>query len=347
MANDPYEKYKKYQGGILGNNLTSGLLGNPNFLIGANIFGQGLKGQDPFSSIMPSVLQAAQIQKALTPKASKPNTYVNKKTGKRELVTPEMYAQNPELYAPDKKEPLVKIEGDKFEDEYSKIRGGQEADYFGSLMEKANTAHINIPQYDLISTFSQNLNTGFAGDLLLDIAKFGKRVNVDLDWLSNPDGTLKDGVATAETMQVLGVQFALDKIQKTKGAISDREFTTFITTSPALSMSPDGIQLLNTMNKRLGQRDIEVAALAQEWESNYGRLDKKANTPYGQNQSFNQFISKWKEDPANELFDKKFYDRVEELSKGNMPILEQVTKVVEGVRYRKLKDGTWIKVGGK
>ena len=68
MANDPYEKYKKYQGGILGNNLTSGLLGNPNFLIGANIFGQGLKGQDPFSSIMPSVLQAAKIQQALTPK---------------------------------------------------------------------------------------------------------------------------------------------------------------------------------------------------------------------------------------------------------------------------------------
>ena len=68
MANDPYERYKKYQGGILGNNLTSGLLGNPNFLIGANIFGQGLKGQDPFSSIMPSVFQAAQIQKALTPK---------------------------------------------------------------------------------------------------------------------------------------------------------------------------------------------------------------------------------------------------------------------------------------
>ena len=70
MANDPYEKYKKYQGGILGNNLTSGLLGNPNFLIGANIFGQGLKGQDPFSSIMPSVFQAAQIQKALTPKSN-------------------------------------------------------------------------------------------------------------------------------------------------------------------------------------------------------------------------------------------------------------------------------------
>ena len=70
MANDPYERYKKYQGGILGNNLTSGLLGNPNFLIGANIFGQGLKGQDPFSSIMPSVFQAAQIQKALTPKTN-------------------------------------------------------------------------------------------------------------------------------------------------------------------------------------------------------------------------------------------------------------------------------------
>jgi hypothetical protein len=342
---------KNQGGGLFGNQNQGGLFGNlaninPNLLIGANIAGAGFKGQEPFGTVMPSVLQAAKIKKAFSP-TGKLMKAKNLTTGKKGFVDSNIIRANPDNFEIIEKEPLVKIEGDKFEDEYSKIRGGQEADYFGSLMEKANTAHINIPQYDLISTFSQNLNTGFAGDLLLDIAKFGKRVNVDLDWLSNPDGTLKDGVATAETMQVLGVQFALDKIQKTKGAISDREFTTFITTSPALSMSPDGIQLLNTMNKRLGQRDIEVAALAQEWESNYGRLDKKANTPYGQNQSFNQFISKWKEDTANELFDKKFYDRVEELSKGNMPILEQVTKVVEGVRYRKLKDGTWIKVGGK
>ena len=133
-------------------NQGGGLLGNipQGALLGAAMYGQGIQGKDPLAGLFPAYMQTAQLQKLMTPKASKPNTYVNKETGKRELVTPEMYAQNPELYAPDKKEPLVKIEGDKFEDEYSKIRGGQEADYFGSLMEKANTAHINIPQYDLI-----------------------------------------------------------------------------------------------------------------------------------------------------------------------------------------------------
>ena len=99
MANDPYEKYKKYQGGILGNSLTSGLLGNPNFLIGANIFGQGLKGQDPFSSIMPSVFQAAQIQKALTPKSNLKKAK-NLTTGKDEWVSASTIQSNPKMYAP-------------------------------------------------------------------------------------------------------------------------------------------------------------------------------------------------------------------------------------------------------
>ena len=343
---------KNQGGGLFGNQTQGGLFGNlaninPNLLIGANIAGAGLRGKDPFSSVMPSVLQAAKIQQALTPKIPKTKEVKDATTGKEFFATDAQILASKGNLVPIKKAPLVKIEGDTAETAYQKARGGQEAKYFGTLMDKADLAQKNIPQYDLISAFSQNLNTGFAGDLLLDIAKFGKRINVDLDWLTNPDGTLKEGIATAETVQVLGVQFALDKIQRTKGAVSDREFKTFINTSPALSMSPEGIQLLNTMNKRLGQRDIEVAALAQEWESNYGRLDKKADTEYGKNQSFNQFLSKWKEDPNNNLFDEKFYERVTEVSSGNQGSLEEVTKVIEGARYRRLRDGTWIRVGGK
>ena len=53
-----------------------GLLGgmtniNPNLLIGASIAGAGLQGKDPFSSILPATLQAAQISKYLTPKGTK------------------------------------------------------------------------------------------------------------------------------------------------------------------------------------------------------------------------------------------------------------------------------------
>ena len=45
------------------------LLGNmnPNLLLGASIFGAGLQGRDPFSSILPAVTQTAQTTNVLTP----------------------------------------------------------------------------------------------------------------------------------------------------------------------------------------------------------------------------------------------------------------------------------------
>lgn len=63
-------------GGIFGNlnqedqqmGLLTGLQNiNPNLLLGAAITGAGMKGQDPFSSILPATLQTAQISKYLTP----------------------------------------------------------------------------------------------------------------------------------------------------------------------------------------------------------------------------------------------------------------------------------------
>ena len=61
-------------GGLMGGQQGQpGLLGgmaniNPNLLIGASIAGAGLRGVDPFSSILPAVGQTAQIQKMITPK---------------------------------------------------------------------------------------------------------------------------------------------------------------------------------------------------------------------------------------------------------------------------------------
>ena len=56
------------------NNVSSGLLENtggffsnlgninPNILLGANIVGQGVKGNDPFSSFLPAVQETGKIQ---------------------------------------------------------------------------------------------------------------------------------------------------------------------------------------------------------------------------------------------------------------------------------------------
>jgi hypothetical protein len=94
----------KNTGGLLGGQqgATGGLLGglsniNPNLLIGANILGQGIQGTDPFSAVTPAVLQTAQIQQALTPKAKKPFAVTNLQTGKQELITDNQYAANPKF----------------------------------------------------------------------------------------------------------------------------------------------------------------------------------------------------------------------------------------------------------
>ena len=145
-------------------------------------------------------------------------------------------------------------------------------------------------------------------------------------------------------MEVLQVQFALEKIQKTKGSISNTEFEKFLDTSPGLSMTPRGIEILTTVNKALARRDIEVAQLASEWETNHGRLKKSAETPYGK-LTFQAFIAQWKEDPANRVVSEDFLQEIDEISnQGSKDFASKNIYILNGIKYRKLKDGTVFKL---
>ena len=67
-----YASQNQQNNSLLGNQNQRGLFGNlgninPNLLIGANIAGAGLKGQEPFGTIMPSLMQMAQFKKAFAP----------------------------------------------------------------------------------------------------------------------------------------------------------------------------------------------------------------------------------------------------------------------------------------
>jgi len=346
-------RYKQVQG-LLNTpmNQGGGLLGNipQSALLGSAIFGQGVQGKDPFSALLPAVAQTAQLQQLMTPKASKPFAVINKQTGQEELITNAKYAANPDLYSPVKKQPLVSVTGDKFEPEYSKVRGKQEADAYGKIQEKAVQAQANVANYELVNALSQNIETGFAGEQLLNLAKFGKRLNINTDWITkqDPNGniSLKDNIGKAEALEVLQVQFALDKIQKTKGAISDTEFKKFLGTSPGLSMSQEGIQTLTEINKKLASRDIEEAQLASQWEQENGTLNKAVETPYGK-MNFRSYINKWKEDPTNRLVDDEFLNKIEEISQKGSNLYDQkdVYKV-NGILYRKLKGtDTVVRIG--
>lgn len=82
-------------GGLINNNQPqqfSGLFGNlaninPNLLIGASIAGSGLRGIDPFSSVLPALTETAQLQKYLTPEREKLMTAYDPKTKKNVFAT--------------------------------------------------------------------------------------------------------------------------------------------------------------------------------------------------------------------------------------------------------------------
>ena len=135
--------------------LLSGLMSDPTarLLIGANILGAGVKGSDPFSAITPAVLQTAQIQKALTPKAQKPFEAKDTKTGKNVFITNTQFRNaEPGRYVP-KGEDTGKIARDQTESLQKLFTGN-------SVVKDFNTA---TSQYEKLLTSSERETA--AGDM--------------------------------------------------------------------------------------------------------------------------------------------------------------------------------------
>ena len=135
--------------------LLGGLMGDPTarLLIGANILGAGVKGSDPFSAITPAVLQTAQIQKALTPKAQKPFEAKDTKTGKNVFITNTQFRNaEPGRFVP-KGEDTGKIARDQTETLQKLFTGN-------SVVKDFNTA---TSQYEKLLTSSERETA--AGDM--------------------------------------------------------------------------------------------------------------------------------------------------------------------------------------
>ena len=135
--------------------LLGGLMSDPTarLLIGANILGAGVKGSDPFSAITPAVLQTAQIQKALTPKAQKPFEAKDTKTGKNVFITNTQFRNaEPGRYVP-KGEDTGKIARDQTESLQKLFTGN-------SVVKDFNTA---TSQYEKLLTSSERETA--AGDM--------------------------------------------------------------------------------------------------------------------------------------------------------------------------------------
>ncbi len=316
-------------GGLFGTTNTqgqpTGLLGglqniNPNLLIGAAITGSGFQGKDPFSSILPAFTQTAQIQKALRPKVSKPNAYINKQTGQRELVTPQKYAANPDLYAPLPPTQMFETAEQK---EIGKVAGGE----FKQIAEAANTALSNNQNLDLMKEIVNlpNLKTGFAGEFRTSFAGLAKEFGID---------TPIQDLTAAETLAGISGKLVLDGLSNFKGAISDGERQFLKEITPGLLNTKDGNILLIEIGKKTNNLGIALNQEASKWVEQNGGLSKKDS----KGRTWQEFKTSFHQ--ANPVLNNELKEQIIGLSKKIEPDFEgNIITAKDGQKY--------VSIGGK
>jgi len=365
------------------------LLEDDNFLIGMGLLSAGSKGQSIGEAGLTSIKGAAAIKKSFagTPKktkavfnsitgqtqfatesqilasngilipvpkqdttTNKTKAVMNTETNQREFATDQMILESNGILVPIKKEPLVKIEGDKQQTEFEKVMGKSEAEFVVDIRKDSDKAIDQNSELDIISSLSVELKSGKFGTTMLEVAKIGERVGIDMNWLSDYDGAGTGTVANAEVLQVLSSSMVLNAISKTKGSISDKEMSFFQSIAPNLGMSPEGIQKTVEITRRINQRKILKADLMNDWLADDGsgkkilpstkKLVEKADGST-QMMTFNQMWSNYTKE--NALFDKDEMEQLTSIASEN-PDGDNI-EIYNGNKYYILPGGKVIFIG--
>jgi hypothetical protein len=127
-----------------------------------------------------------------------------------------------------------------------------------AIIEGGAAARASLRSIEQItSLLDDGLKTGFAGETLLRLKQLGKRLG--MEGLETAD---------AEQAQVLFGDFVMNRIQQTKGAISNKEMELFATFSPGLSKTPEGNRQILSFIKQADQRAQELSKKVRTWRAN-------------------------------------------------------------------------------
>ena len=327
MIDNLRKRYEQLQGLLnTPNNQGGGLLGNipQAAILGSAIYGQGIKGKDPFESLLPAVTQTAQLQKLMTPKTSKPFAVTNTQTGKQELITQAQYRANPDLYSPAKKTPLMAAGETEEQKEIGKAFGKK----FTTINSAAESAIKNQSNIATIETLIQqpDLKTGYFGELRTSAGKLASEFGLNFDF---------QNVGAAEVLSATTGKLVLEGLSNFKGSISDGERQFVKDINPGLNMSKEGISANIALQKKGNEITLKYNEEANDWVERNGGLSKKDKVS---GKSWSQFTSNFhKENPLISDDERKTLSTLsknydQEFLEGNN------VKTINGKRYIKIGD---------
>lgn len=156
----------------------------------------------------------------------------------------------------------------KGEGKEAEVIGGFRGEQFVNLQKAAQAALLDSIQLNRVEQLVKGLDTGSLAPLSQFFKKGLKSAGIDLEAFG-----LTDDVGQAEALQSLAVNFTLEGVAKTKGAVSNKEMEEFAKIGPSLGKSPEGIALIIEMRRGMNQLAKRAARLARAYRKRHGSME--------------------------------------------------------------------------
>jgi hypothetical protein len=206
----------------------------------------------------------------------------------------------------------INLPSDKRETKFQENMGKYMADEYSGIQKSGREAHTNIARLQRAKALVQRVNTGALKPTGIAIKRVIKDLGYDLENLG-----FKDDVGVAEALKAVSTDLTMDTVQRTKGAVSNKEMDLFAQVAPQLSNSPEGNLLIIEMAIKLHQNSLKVAQLARDYYKRNGKYDE------GFYDELDRFYQR------NPLFTTGLMDKVSELSNRGLVNQEQTKNPYE------------------
>ena len=239
---------------------------------------------------------------------------------------------------------------DKGTESWFKSRGDAFSKTVDTLSSSADAADIDNQSLARFVQLSELAKTGKTAELLADIQGWADSLGVDLSGLN-----LENMGATQALNSVAG-RFVMQQVQKTKGAVSDREMAYFMKISANIGNSPLGNQLIVNMAQSMNDRVIQENILLNNYLDEMYKKDPNMSA-YALERGWKKKQQKFRDE--NQLFQGDIKDEIKAYYDDNDIKYTDSTKVIEDtlkqypnseymgvdeddkLQFKIYKDGAW------
>ena len=189
---------------------------------------------------------------------------VDKKTGQTRMVPPELMEQMRAaggIAGYDPNDPAVK----KFQEEMGKS-GAKDYENLQKAGMSAYDTKAKMDQLDAV--LNSGIYTGWGGDFVQSMRKAGAALGLS-DAQAAANGELMTRISNEMALMARNPDSGMGM----PGAMSDKDREFLVSMQPGLNNTIEGNRLMVEMSRRIAQRRIDIAAMADKYIERHGRLD--------------------------------------------------------------------------